>query len=92
MDKILNLLKDKNISIPRILLLNYKKLRLNESELIIIIFLVLNLLDVEVNAIEDVKKDFESSILPCLEEFVRLDNLSPDYDQDWETNGKAEKE
>ena len=40
MDKILNLLKDKNISIPRILLLNYKKLRLNESELIIIIFLI----------------------------------------------------
>jgi len=39
-DKILNLLKDKNISIPRILLLNYKKLRLNESELIIIIFLI----------------------------------------------------
>ena len=42
--------------------------------------------------LEDAKKDFESSILPCLEEFVRLDNLSPDYDQDWETNGKAEKE
>ena len=41
--------------------------------------------------LEDAKKDFESSILPGLEEFVRIDNLSPDYDPEWETNGKAEK-
>ena len=40
---------------------------------------------------EDAKKDFDESILPALEEFVRIDNLSPDYDPEWETNGKAEK-
>ena len=41
--------------------------------------------------LEDAKKDFESNILPGLEEFVRIDNLSPDFDPEWETNGKAEK-
>ena len=36
-------------------------------------------------------KDFNENILPGLEEFVRIDNLSPDFDPKWETNGKAEK-
>ena len=40
---------------------------------------------------EDAKKDFDANILPGLEEFIRIDNLSPDYDKEWETNGKAEK-
>ena len=40
---------------------------------------------------EDAKKDFDESILPGIEEFVRIDNLSPDFDKEWETNGKAEK-
>lgn len=40
MDKILNLLKNKDITIPRLLLINYKKLNLSEAELIIIIFLM----------------------------------------------------
>ena len=40
MDKILNMLKDKDISIPKVLLMNYKKLKLNEAELIILIFLI----------------------------------------------------
>lgn len=40
MDKVLNLLKDKDVSIPKILLLNYKQLKLNEAELIIIMFLI----------------------------------------------------
>lgn len=39
MDKILNLLKDKDVSFPKLLLLNYKQLKLNEAELIIVIFL-----------------------------------------------------
>ncbi len=40
MDKILNMLKDKDISIPKVLLMNYKKLKLNEAELIILLFLI----------------------------------------------------
>lgn len=40
MDKLLNVLKDKDLSIPKILLMNYKKLKLNEAELIILIFLI----------------------------------------------------
>ena len=40
MDKILNLLKSKDVYLPKLLLLNYKKLKLNEAELIIIIFLI----------------------------------------------------
>ena len=40
MDKVVNLLKDKDITIPRLLLKNYKKLNINESELIILIFLI----------------------------------------------------
>ena len=39
----------------------------------------------------DSKKDFDESVLPGIEEFVRIDNLSPDFDPEWETNGKAEK-
>ena len=42
MDKLLNVLKDKDLSIPKILLMNYKKLKLNEAELIILIFLINN--------------------------------------------------
>ena len=40
MDKILNLLKSKDVYLPKLLLLNYKKLKLNEAELIIVIFLI----------------------------------------------------
>ena len=41
--------------------------------------------------LKDAQKDFNESILPGLEEFVRIDNLSPDFDPEWETNLKAEK-
>ena len=41
--------------------------------------------------LKDAQKDFKESILPGLEEFVRIDNLSPDFDPEWETNFKAEK-
>lgn len=42
MDKVVNLLKDKDFTIPKLLLKNYKKLNINESELIILIFLINN--------------------------------------------------
>ena len=41
--------------------------------------------------LKDAKKDFEESILPALQDFVRIDNLSPDFDPEWDTNFKAEK-
>ena len=41
--------------------------------------------------LQEAKKDFEEKIIPNLEAFVRIDNLSPNYDPNWETNGKAEK-
>ena len=41
--------------------------------------------------LKDSQKDFKESILPGLEDFIRIDNLSPDFDPEWETNLKAEK-
>ena len=40
MDKVVNLLKDKDFTIPKLLLKNYKKLNISESELIILVFLI----------------------------------------------------
>lgn len=40
MDKIINLLKNNNLNIPRILLYNYKNLKLTEKELIILIYII----------------------------------------------------
>ncbi len=40
MDKIIDLLKTSDIRLPNLLLYNYKKLKLNEAELIIIIFIM----------------------------------------------------
>ena len=42
MDKVVNLLKDKDFTIPKLLLKNYKKLNISESELIILVFLINN--------------------------------------------------
>jgi len=39
---------------------------------------------------ELVKEEFEAAI-PSLQEFVRIPNLSPAYDPDWETNGLLDK-
>ncbi len=41
--------------------------------------------------LEQAKKDFNDNIIPGLEEFIRIDNLSPDFDPEWETNLKPEK-
>lgn len=39
-DKVINLLKNNNFNIPTILLFNYKKLKITEKELILIIYLI----------------------------------------------------
>ena len=41
--------------------------------------------------IKEVKEDFEKSIIPGLSEYIKIDNLSPNYDPEWQTNGKLEK-
>ena len=41
--------------------------------------------------LKDAKKDFDENILPGLQDFVRIDNLSPDFDPEWETNLKLDK-
>ena len=35
--------------------------------------------------------EFEKDILPNLCEFIKIDNLSPAFDKEWNTNGKQEK-
>ena len=34
---------------------------------------------------------FNDSIIPTLKEYIKIDNLSPNFDPQWATNGKAEK-
>ena len=43
MDKLVNLLKDKDISIPKLLLHNYKKLNMDETELVLLILIISSL-------------------------------------------------
>lgn len=38
-----------------------------------------------------VEVEFEKEILPNLSEFIKIDNLSPSFDKEWNTNGKLEK-
>ena len=38
-----------------------------------------------------VHRDFENSVIPALQDYIRIDNLSPEFDPDWKTNGKLEK-
>lgn len=37
-----------------------------------------------------VEEQFTKEILPNLSEFIKIDNLSPAYDKEWNTNGKLE--
>ena len=41
--------------------------------------------------IEIVHRDFDNSIIPALQDYIRIDNLSPEFDPEWKTNGKLEK-
>lgn len=38
-----------------------------------------------------ISQEFEKEIIPNLCEFIRIDNLSPCFDKEWNTNGKQEK-
>ena len=41
--------------------------------------------------LEYVEKHFDATIIPNLMEYIKIDNLSPNFDLEWATNGKAEK-
>ena len=41
--------------------------------------------------IKEISKDFDTNIIPSLSDYIRIDNLSPNYDPEWETNFKIEK-
>ena len=43
------------------------------------------------NTREIVDEDFEKIIIPGLSEFIKIENGSPSYDTEWETNGKLEE-
>jgi acetylornithine deacetylase/succinyl-diaminopimelate desuccinylase-like protein len=38
-----------------------------------------------------VEEEFDNNVLPSLMDFVRIPNLSRDYDPEWNTNGQLEK-
>eukprot|EP00826_Nyctotherus_ovalis_P002262 TRINITY_DN10437_c0_g1_i5.p1 TRINITY_DN10437_c0_g1~~TRINITY_DN10437_c0_g1_i5.p1 ORF type:complete len:472 (-),score=168.49 TRINITY_DN10437_c0_g1_i5:63-1478(-) len=38
-----------------------------------------------------VEADFEAEVLPGIKDFVRIPNVSPGFDPEWETNGLADK-
>jgi len=43
------------------------------------------------STLEYVDKYFDSQIIPTLMEYIKIDNLSPNFDPEWATNGKSEK-
>lgn len=43
------------------------------------------------NTIKFVEEKFETDLLPGLSDFIRIDNLSPFYDPEWNSNGKLEE-
>ena len=42
-------------------------------------------------AIKEIYKDFDTNIILSLSDYIRIDNLSPNYEPEWETNFKIEK-
>ena len=39
---------------------------------------------------EFIQSEFTESVIPTLCEYIKVDNLSPNYDLEWDSNGKAE--
>ena len=70
MEKIINILKNNNMFIPRLLLLNYKKLNLSEKDLILIIYL-LNEKDMRFNP-NKISTDLNLNLTEVLETIDQL--------------------
>lgn len=40
---------------------------------------------------DDIKKEWDSSIIPCLSDYIKVPSQSPHYDPEWATNGLQEE-
>lgn len=72
MEKVIDILKNNNLILPRILLYNYKKLKINEKELIILIYLLNN--NDNVFNPEKIGNDLKYTLPEVLEMIEELNN------------------
>ena len=42
--------------------------------------------------IEEISKEFDTNIIHSLSDYIRIDNLSPNYEPKWETNSKLKRQ
>lgn len=70
-DKIMRLIKDSNITIPKLLLFNYKNLNMTEVDLVMMIY-IMNLKELEFNPAQ-ISKDLN---MPLNEVLINVDHLT----------------
>ena len=73
-EKVMDLIKNGNFTFPKILLFNYQKLKINESQLILLIYLM-NLKDTEFNP-NNITKDLKMQLTDVLTNIDVLTNLN----------------
>jgi len=73
-EKVMDLIKNGNFTFPKILLFNYQELKINESQLILLIYLM-NLKDTEFNP-NNITKDLKMSLTDVLTNIDVLTNLN----------------
>ena len=73
-EKVMDLIKNGNFTFPKILLFNYQELKINESQLILLIYLM-NLKDTEFNP-NNITKDLKMQLTDVLTNIDVLKNLN----------------
>ena len=73
-EKVMDLIKNGNFTFPKILLFNYQELKINESQLILLIYLM-NLKDTEFNP-NNITKDLKMPLTDVLTNIDVLTNLN----------------
>lgn len=73
-DKIMKLIKDSNITVPKLLLFNYKNLNMTELDLVMIMY-IMNLKELEFNPAQ-ISKDLNMSLNEVLINIDHLTNLN----------------
>lgn len=73
-EKVMDLIKNGNFTFPKILLFNYQELKINESQLILLIYLM-NLKDTEFNP-NNITKDLKMQLTDVLTNIDVLTNLN----------------
>lgn len=73
-EKVIDLIKNGNFTFPKILLFNYQELKINESQLILLIYLM-NLKDTEFNP-NNITKDLKMQLTDVLTNIDVLTNLN----------------